>query len=272
MPDSNAANEGHSAFAHAKCGQTNRFEWRDMTMFLLFVALGVLILATPSRATPARSPAAMSAPAMSMARETPRHIAADAIVGPVRGRALLRALRRGGLILWMRHGARDERSGLVSDAQAAAHDCAKQSRLTAKGEAQARAVGAGMRALKLPIAAVYAARLCRTEATARLLDVGPVKVDARLDEASTWRDRGGDAAYETAVLDLLSMPPPAGQNVAMVSSKLTVHHPHPAVLAELGTAEVAVFRPRPGNMPQLLARIGPRAWTKLVQLTQTHLD
>ncbi|WP_353226142.1 histidine phosphatase family protein [Salinisphaera hydrothermalis] len=192
-------------------------------------------------------------------------IAATAVVGTVTGQALLRRLQRGGLILWIRHGARDDRPGDVSDAQAAAHNCAEQSRLTAQGKAQARAVGAGMRELNLPIAAVHAARLCRTRATARLLNVGPVKTDASLDEASTWHDRGGDAAYQQAVFKLLSTTPPKGKDILDVTSKLTVPNPRPPVLAALGPAEVAVFAPNPGGQPQLLARIGRKAWRQLAQ-------
>ncbi len=143
---------------------------------------------------------------------------------------------RSRLIIWMRHGARDDRAGDVSDAQAATHNCAQQSRLTAQGQAQARKVGGGMRSLGLPIAAVHAARICRTESTARLLDVGPVTTDTRLDEASTWHDRGGNAAYQKAVFAILSTQPPPGQAVVEVTSKLTIPSPQPGVLAALGPA------------------------------------
>jgi hypothetical protein len=181
----------------------------------------------------------------------------------VTGPALVAALRQGGLILWMRHGARDDRPGDVSDQQAAAHNCAEQSQLTSAGEAQARAVGAGMRSWGLPIVAVRTARLCRTEATGRLLGIGPVTDDAGLDEVSTWTDRGGAAGYQQAVWSILSTPPPAGQNLIAVTSNLTMPNPRPAMLANLGPAEVVVFRPHPGGAPELLARVGHGAWPAL---------
>ncbi|KEZ76026.1 histidine phosphatase family protein [Salinisphaera hydrothermalis] len=208
---------------------------------------------------------AMDRSSHGMASGTAQEVAPKAVVGPVTGQALVEHLRQGGLILWMRHGARDDRPGEVTDAQAAAHNCAQQSQLTAKGQTQARAVGAGMRALNLPIARVNAARLCRTETTARLLNVGPVHTEARLDAASTWKDRGGDAAYENAIAALLSNAPPPGKDVVDVTSKLTTAHPEPAVLAALSPGEVAVFAPDPDGPPRLLARIGRRAWPELAR-------
>jgi hypothetical protein len=130
--------------------------------------------------------------------------------------------------------------------------------------AQARAVGAGMRSLKLPIAAVYAARLCRTEATAQLLNVGSTRLDDRLDEATTWTDRGGDGASQRAVLAILSTSPPKGQDVVEVTSQLTIANPQPAFLAEMDVGEVAVFRPHPDGSSELLARIGRDAWPMLL--------
>ncbi|NMH96179.1 histidine phosphatase family protein [Pseudonocardia acidicola] len=195
----------------------------------------------------------------------PTAVAPAGIAGPVQGQALVSALRQGGLILWMRHTARDSRSGDVSDQQAGAHDCAQQSELTPEGVSQARAVGEGMRSLGLPIAAVHTARLCRTQATAQQLDVAPVTDDARLDEATTWTDRGGDSAYQQAVAAILATPPPAGRDVVDVTSLLTIPNARPAVLAELGEGEVAVFRPHPDGGPELLVRIGRDAWPALVR-------
>jgi hypothetical protein len=44
--------------------------------------------------------------------------------GPLQDAALVQALRTGGLLLWMRHTERDDRSGTVTPEQAANHDCA----------------------------------------------------------------------------------------------------------------------------------------------------
>ncbi len=199
----------------------------------------------------------------------PGKIGAAEITGPVHGAALVRALREGGLLLWMRHTERDERSGTVTPEQAANHDCATQSELTAIGRQHAEQIGAAMRALNLPIAAVRTARLCRTETTGRLVNLVPVTDDDRLDASSTWANRGGVAAEQRATLQVLSEQPPAGKDLVLISSALDIRQPQPAVLRDLGPGETAVFRPGPAGKATLLARIGESAWPTLLQALAT---
>jgi hypothetical protein len=187
------------------------------------------------------------------------------ITGPLRGAALVQALRTGGLVLWMRHTERDDRSGTVTPEQAATHDCAAQSALTDTGRQHAKQIGAAVRALHLPIAAVRTARLCRTETTGRLLRLAPMATDDRLDASSTWVNRGGAAAQQRATLQILSETPPDGTNVVLVSSVLDIPAPQPAVLHDLGPGETVVFRPGPDGKATLLARIGESAWPMLLQ-------
>jgi hypothetical protein len=195
----------------------------------------------------------------------PGTIGATEITGPIQGATLVRALRAGGLLLWMRHTERDARSATVTPEQAASHDCAAQSALTPAGRQHATQIGAAMRALKLPIAAVRTARLCRTETTGQLLNIAPVTDDDRLDASGTWVTRGGAAAEQRATLQALSEQPPAGKDVVLISSALDIPQPQPAVLHDLGPGETAVFRPEPAGKATLLARIGESAWPKLLQ-------
>lgn len=195
-------------------------------------------------------------------------IGAAEIIG-LQGAALVRALRERGLLLWMRHTERDDRSGTVTPDQAANHDCAAQSVLTATGRQHAEQIGAAMRALNLPIAAVRTARLCRTETTGRLLNIAPVTDDDRLDASSTWVNRGGAAAEQHATLQVLSEQLPAGEDVVLISSALDIPQPQPAVLHDLGPGETAIFQPGPAGKATLLARIGESAWPKLMQAAGT---
>lgn len=212
---------------------------------------------TPSQTPSGRAPAG------------PTTIGAAEITGPVQGAALVRALQEGGLVLWTRHTERDDRSGTVTPEQAVSHDCAAQSELTDTGRQHAEQIGAAIRALHLPIAAVHTARLCRTETTGRLLNVAPVTDDGQLDASSTWVNRGGAAAEQRATLQVLSEQPPAGKDIVLISSTLDIPHPQPAVLHDLGPGETAVFRPGPAGKPTLLARIGESAWPTLLQAMTT---
>jgi hypothetical protein len=199
----------------------------------------------------------------------PGTIGATETAGPVRSAALVRALREGGLLLWVRHTERDDRSGTVTPEQAASHDCAAQSELSATGRQHAEEIGTAMRALNLPIGAVRTARLCRTETTGRLLHIAPVTDDDRLDASSTWVNRGGAAAEQHATLQVLSEQPPAGKDVVLISSALDIPQPQPTVLRDLSPGETAVFRPEPAGKATLLARIGESAWPTLLQAVAT---
>ena len=213
------------------------------------------------------SPTASQTP--SSTRAGPTTIGATQISGPVQGAALVQALRAGGLLLWMRHTERDTRSGTVTPEQAASHDCAAQSMLTTTGRQHATQIGAALRALHLPIAAVHTGRLCRTEETGQLLNIAPVTDDDRLDASSTWAHRGGAMAEQRATLQVLSEPPPAGKDLMLISSALDIPHAQPDVLRNLGPGETAVFRPGPPGNATLLARIGESAWPTLLQTTTT---
>lgn len=187
------------------------------------------------------------------------------IAGPLQGATLVQALRKGGLLLWMRHTESDDRPGAVTPEQAASHDCAAESDLTDTGRRNAKQIGAAIRALHLPIAAVRTGRLCRTETAARLLRVAPITSDDRLDDTSTWANRGGAAAEQRATLLVLSDGPPAGTDVVLIASTLDIAQPQPAVLADLGPGETVVFRPGPAGNATVLARIGESAWPTLLQ-------
>lgn len=189
------------------------------------------------------------------------------ITGPLQGDALVQALRKGGLLLWIRHTERDNQFGTVTAEQVATHDCAAQDALTDIGRQHAKQIGAAIRALHLPIAAVRTARLCLTQTTGRLLHLASVTDDNRLDASSTWVNRGGAEAQQRATLHVLSEAPPAGTDIVLVSSTLDI--PEPAVLRDLGPGQTVVFRPGPAGNATVLAQIGESAWPTLLQAVTT---
>lgn len=81
--------------------------------------------------------------------------------------------------------------------------------------------------------------------------------------------RLGAAAEQHATLQVLSEPPPAGNDVVLISNALDIPHTHPAVLHDLGSGETAVFRPGAAGKAPLLARIGESAWPALLQTMTT---
>src|SRR6266850_1905135 len=80
--------------------------------------------------------------------------------------ALLAKLRQGGYVLFLRHTSTDFSQN--DQKMTSYEDCPTQRNLTDKGRDEARALGAAIKRLEIPIGTVYASPFCRTQETARL--------------------------------------------------------------------------------------------------------
>ncbi|APV48473.1 hypothetical protein BWI17_01490 [Betaproteobacteria bacterium GR16-43] len=85
------------------------------------------------------------------------------------GEALVKALREGGLTLYIRHGLTESAQRDMPGLDLGSGNCAQQRNLSEAGRAQVRAVGAGIAALEIPLGELVASPYCRTMETARLL-------------------------------------------------------------------------------------------------------
>src|SRR5438105_6139054 len=175
----------------------------------------------------------------------------DALSGP----ALLTALRRGGYVIYSRHTSTD--CGQNDEGMTSYDDCSKQRNLTEQGRAEARAIGAAIAKLQIPIGDVLASPFCRTLETARL-------VFGRATPSPAVR--GGPATAENSeryadLRTLLSTPAPRGVNVAIASHG----NPFRAVAGTpyLAEGESAVIEPRGKDGFRIVARITKDGWNAL---------
>src|ERR1700676_3563954 len=76
------------------------------------------------------------------------------------GRPLLAALKAGGMIVYFRHTSTD--FGQNDEQMTGYEDCARQRNLTDRGRDEARAIGAAIKRLALPVGEVLASPFCRT--------------------------------------------------------------------------------------------------------------
>jgi len=171
------------------------------------------------------------------------------------GRELVAALRSGGLTLYFRHTATDFSQ---SDRAMSGHEeCLTQRNLSEAGREQARAIGAAIRALSLPVGEVIASPFCRTMETGRLMF-------GRAEPSTVVRGYEGTNAASadyTRLVALLASPPRAG-TLRMITSH---GNPFRAIAGppHLQEGEAAVLR---GNGKEfvVVARIGPGDWPALV--------
>jgi hypothetical protein len=173
----------------------------------------------------------------------------------LQGSALLAALRGGGFILYFRHTATD--FGQSDERMTGFEECATQRNLTENGRAEARAIGAALRKLSIPVGDVLASPYCRTMETAQLMFGRAMATPAV---------RGGPAQPESParyaeLRDLLAMPTPKGTNLVIASHG----NPYRAVAggAYLAEGEAAVIEPRGPKGFRVVARVRPDEWTQL---------
>lgn len=176
---------------------------------------------------------------------------ADELAGP----ALVAALRGGGYILFFRHASTD--FGQSDERMSGYEDCALQRNLTDQGRAEARAIGADLRALGIPVGDVLASPFCRAMETAQLI-FGRARAAPAV--------RGGPAQPESperyaALRELLSKRVPRGANVAIVSHG----NPFRAVAGGpyLAEGEAAVIEPREEYGFRVVARVRSDEWRAL---------
>ena len=160
-------------------------------------------------------------------------------------------LRGGGFILYFRHAATDFGQ---NDAQMTSfEDCGTQRNLADRGRDDARAIGAAIRALGIPIGQVRASPYCRTVETAKL-------AFGRAEKSQAVR--GGPAQPDSperyaALRKLLAQRPAMGMNDVIVS------HGNPFVALAgppyLAEGEAAVVAPEEDGF-RVVARIKVVEW------------
>ena len=206
--------------------------------------LGIAAIAASQPPPPAPAATAPPAPASTPA-------------ATLAGAELLAALRTGGYVLYFRHTATDFGE---NDAHMTSYeDCATQRNLTDAGRADARAIGAALRLLGIPVARVLASPYCRTLETGRLI-FGRAEPSLAV--------RGGpveaDAERYAELRALLSTPLPRGANLAIASHG----NPYRAVAGGpyLAEGEAAVIEPRGKDGFRVVARISKDEWATLVKM------
>jgi phosphohistidine phosphatase SixA len=166
-------------------------------------------------------------------------------------------LKRGGLVLVLRHAATDfskpDRDPVVLD------DCSTQRNLSARGRVQAQAIGHHARRLRLKIGAVLASPYCRTLQTARLA-FGRARASRTLLNTIAERHDARWRRQIRAVRLLFGTKPRPGTLTVLVTHGSVVVD---AAGLELLEGETLVLRPLGSSRFRLIGRILATDWRLL---------
>ena len=166
-------------------------------------------------------------------------------------------LRRGGLVLVIRHAATDfsrpDRDPIDLK------DCGTQRNLSAAGRRDARRIGHGVRRLQLRLGAVLSSPFCRTRETAKIA-FGRTTVSFALLNTITARHDASWRRQVRAARRLIGAKPVPGRVTALVTHGSVVSDATGQTLEE---GETLVFRPFGNGRFRLVGRILPRRWASL---------
>jgi phosphohistidine phosphatase SixA len=215
----------------------------------------------PAPPVPPTPPPAPAAKAPQAVAPTPAPPAPAPQAGPpvsfADDAALVRALRAGGYVLAFRHAHTDMSQ---KDEQGDNYDdCAKQRNLDDQGRMEARMIGESIKTMHLPIAAVYSSPFCRNKETAQLA-FGAFT----LQNACMGEDEASVAARAT----LLSTPPRAGQNVAVVTHRHSMARSTGLGLETFGEGGALVIIPRGGSNYEIVHTIDVKDWERLATVAR----
>lgn len=233
---------------------------RPLTTRAASRALPCLLLACLTWPAAAQSPAPSAAPSAASLAPVPAN--SDFKEQPPSPR-LIRQLRNGGYVLYMRHGTTDNsRADSATDLRL--DDCSTQRVLNDEGRRLAVTLGTSLRKAQIPVAEIIHSPLCRTTETVRLAFPGfkgPVRADPDLMYTANLTTEQKKPVL-IATRRLVSTLPPAGSNRLIVA-----HAPNMADLMGYfvkpeGT--IVVLQPLGEGRFEYLASISPASWPTLL--------
>jgi phosphohistidine phosphatase SixA len=172
------------------------------------------------------------------------------------------ALRSGGYVLVMRHGATHQDQADTDPLHLA--NVAQQRQLNDAGRAKAREIGAAMKKLGIPVGQVVSSQFFRAIETGRLMGFGEPQPTPDVSE-------GGQVVTpiennrRTAALRKLTATAQPGTNVLVVSHKPNIMDAFGKDWFDVREAEISIFKPDGAGGYRPVARVQANEWAKLAQ-------
>jgi len=175
-------------------------------------------------------------------------------------KTLATALRSGGLVILVRHGAtfpdQADTDPLHPD------NIAAQRNLNDKGKALAKAFGEALRQAGVPIGKVYTSNFNRAYETATLAGFTDVEKTADLTEGGLVVSPNENNRRAEALRKLLATAPKAGTNTVLITHKPNIVDALGKDWFDVKEGEASIFRPENGKYV-LVARVQMTDWPRI---------
>ena len=173
---------------------------------------------------------------------------------------LASALRRGGLVIVLRHGATTQAQG-ENDMLHPSNTTAER-QLNDEGRTMARAFGTALKQLGVPVGKAYTSELNRAYQTAVLAGFKDIAKTADLTEGGLDVAPAENERRAEALRFMLGTPPEPGTNTILVTHKPNIVNALGKDWADVKEGEASIFHPENGTA-RLVARVKMEEWPRL---------
>jgi broad specificity phosphatase PhoE len=173
---------------------------------------------------------------------------------------VVKALRAGGLVIAVRHGAT---SPDQADTDPFNFDnIAAQRNLNDKGKALAKSFGDALRQAAIPVGKVYTSKFNRAYETAVIAGFGDTEKTADLTEGGLVVSPNENNRRAEAFRKLLTAAPAPGTNTVLITHKPNIVDALGKDWFDVKEGEASIFRPENGSY-KLIARVQMDEWPRL---------
>ena len=173
---------------------------------------------------------------------------------------MVRALRGGGYVIVVRHGGTHADQADTDPLNL--ENVAKQRQLNDQGRAQARVVGAVLKANGVPIGKAYSSRFQRAVDTARLIAGKEPQPSLDVTEGGLVVSPNENDRRTQALRALIATAPAPGTNTLIVSHKPNIVDALGKDWFEIREGEASIFKPDGAGKAALIGRVQIEDWEK----------
>ena len=175
-------------------------------------------------------------------------------------KALAQALREGGHVILLRHGATFSNQADTDPLNLA--DVSKQRKLNDKGKELAKAFGTAIRSAGVPVGEVYTSQFNRAYETAVLAGFKDIQTTADLSEGGLVVSPDENNRRAKALRELLAKAPDKGKNNILITHKPNIIDALGKDWFDVKEGEASIFKPEDGKY-RLIARLQMEDWPKI---------
>src|SRR5262249_48325913 len=176
-----------------------------------------------------------------------------------------RALREGGYVILVRHGATFSNQADLNPFDLS--DVTKQRNLNDKGKELAKAFGDAIRGAGVPVGKVFTSQFNRAYETAVLAGFKDIGTTADLSEGGLVVSPDENNRRAQALRAMLAKAPEHGKNDILITHKPNIVDALGKDWFDVKEGEASIFKPE-GGQYHLLARVQMEDWTKIAAAVQ----